>query len=182
MSVIFQLFCAEDLKKLTTAQLTELSNIVGAELRKQTQTPPRPAPLALSLKVSDRTDPPVETPEKVKQALNKRFHEVSHQLESPQLKPVQPSVPFNQLKEERKSPANIAKEELILQWAYTCEVENFAFYLPLLRARDVAYKYFKAATKSSKDPEGLDPLPPDSPYSPLNPRHPLYRLYYDLNP
>jgi hypothetical protein len=186
MSVIFQLFCAEDLQKLTMDQLKELSDIVGTELRKHTQTPPRPAPLVLSLKVSDNTDPPVGTPEKAKAALNKRFHEVSHQLESPQLQPSQPIYTFDQLKAARKSPANIEKEEMLLQWAITCEVENFAFYLPLLRAKEVAHAFFEQkikeniAAKYEPVPDKVRILPPDSPYSPLNPRHPLYRLYGDL--
>jgi hypothetical protein len=38
MSVIFQLFCAEDLKQLTEPQLTELKRIVGDEVRRTEDT------------------------------------------------------------------------------------------------------------------------------------------------
>jgi hypothetical protein len=187
MSVIFQLFCAEDLKKLTKLQLEGLREAVGTALRNYFGSAPE-APLFLSLKVSHRTDLPQQAPDKVDEALKKRFREVSHQLESPQLQPPERSFNFETFKEARRSPTKIEQEELILQWAITCEVENYAFYLPLLHAKKVAYDYFDAEIRKNMEFKGQNPpkekiLPigPDSLYSPFNRRHPLYNLFYDLN-
>jgi hypothetical protein len=194
MSVIFQLFCAEDLKRLTTEQLKGLSDVVGTELRKRIPEPPgvwlyEKPPLALSLMVSDRTDLPPEPPDEVNEALKKRFREVSHQMESPQLQPSQSGFSFRDLRDARRSEDKKEQEELILQWAITCEVENYRFYLPLLYAKKVAYDYFDAAIRENmrRDNQKLPPrnkkiLPigPDSPYSPFNRRHPLYSLFYSL--
>ena len=108
----------------------------------------------------------------------------SHQLKSPQLKPShqpkqpQEIFPFDTLKDENKTLSR--EEEEILQWAITCEVNNFDFYYPLLLAKIAAYKYFKEVTTDPTHPEGLTPKGPDSPYSPFNPRHPLYNLFYNL--
>jgi hypothetical protein len=175
MSVIFQLFCAEDLRKLNAQQLDDLSDLVGQTLRNETGTPARPASLALSLKVSDNTNPPQPTPDKINESLKRRFREVSHQLQSPPLQPSPRGFDFKNLIAIRNLPSKTAIEEKILQWAITCEVENYAFYRPLLVAKKVAYDYFRRVTNT-------EPIGPDSPYSPLNRRHPLYGLYYDLNP
>jgi hypothetical protein len=175
MSVIFQLFCAEDLRKLNDQQLDELSDRVGTILRRETGTPARPAALALSLNVSKVTKLPQQTPDKVNEALKSRFREVSHQLQSPPLQPSPRGFDFDNLLKIRNLPAKNKIEEKILQWAITCEVENYAFYRPLLVAKKDAYEYFELVT-------GDKPIGPDSPYSPLNRRHPLQSLYYDLNP
>jgi hypothetical protein len=140
-------------------------------------------PTALSLRLSADTEPQsVVTEQQIREqlraALTKRFHEVLHQLKSPQLKPSQQSeqsreiFPFETLKNENKTLSK--GEEEILQWAITCEVNNFDFYYPLLLAKTAAYEYFKEVTK------GLTPKGPDSPYSPFNPRHPLYNLFYNF--
>ena len=60
------------------------------------------------------------------------------------------------------------KEELILQWAVSCERNFLEFYAPLRRARDVAHEYF--LEKTGQRPEG-----PDSSYSPFSSDHPLRR-------
>jgi len=182
MSVIFQLFGAEDLQKLEYDELQELKRKITEAL-----TPPGQAalggPLALSLKLSPKTKPDPDTPPRVKEALNKRFHEVSHQLKTPPPNPSQQIFDFDALIDQRNAKATQGKEDLILEWAITCEVNNFEFYNSLLKAKKVADDFFKEAMerRGEKVPERLRPKGPDSLYSPFNPRHPLYNIFYDLS-
>jgi|SRR6266540_1866427 hypothetical protein len=184
MSVIFQLFCAEDLQKLEREELLDLKNKVMEALKDINGKAIEGNPPALSLKISDKTDLPDNAPQKVNEALNKRFHEVSHQIKSPPLKELEKPFRFGALRDERNSTYTQRKEDLILEWSISCEVNNFEFYYPLLEAKKAAYAFFAKAMidKGETTPEGqpLRPKGPDSPYSPFNPRHPLYRLFYDL--
>jgi hypothetical protein len=182
MSVIFQLFCAEDLQQLTFLQLQELKTAVVNALEGDTpgNTPPQDharyplrVPQPLSLQISLNTTPDPDTPPQVREALNKRFHEVSHQLTSPHLKPSPQRFNFQALLSQRNNTVS-AEEALILEWAISCEVNNFKFYKRLLDARKAAYEWFFKE-------QGQRPKGPDSPYSPFNPLHPLYSLFYGLS-
>ena len=115
---------------------------------------------------------PSDAPAGVIVALKQRFDEVSQQLKSP---PVDAS-PFNfdaLTRRHFNGPDSNEKEKetLILEWAISCEVNNFEFYDLLRRARDVAYQKFEEWT------EGQRPKGPDSVYSPFNPFHPLYNTF-----
>jgi hypothetical protein len=182
MSVIFQLFCAEDLQQLTYAQLQELKTAVVNALeggtpsqtlaQDSTSYHPR-VPQPLTLQISLNTTPSEDTPPQVKEALNNRFHEVSHQLTSLRLKLPQQNFDFEALRSQRNNTAS-TEEDLILQWAISCEVNNFEFYKRLLDASKAAYEWFFRE-------KGQRPKGPDSLYSPFNPLHPLYKLLYDLS-
>jgi len=173
MTVIFQLFRAEDLQRLSLEQLAELRATVVTALGLHTNPPCRTAENhpALPLGASADTTLPANAPEGVIVALKQRFDEVSQQLKSPpaDLSPFN----FDALKRRHfnESDSNEKdKETLILQWAISCEVNNFKFYDQLLRAREVAYQKFYEWTEQR-------PKDPDSPYSPFNPSHPLYTLF-----
>jgi hypothetical protein len=178
MSVIFQLFCAEDLQKLEYQELQTLRQRIITALRSA-------QPLCLNL--TEKPEPDPGTPPRVHEALNKRFDEVSHQLKSPQLNPSQQPFRFHDRIQQRNARATQDKEDLILNWAITCEVNNFEFYNSLLQVKKAADDFFeqtikaKIAARGEPVPDRVRPLPPDSPYSPFNPRHPLYGLYYDLS-
>src|SRR5262245_29289660 len=142
MSIIFQLFCAEDLKKLTHDQLLCLREKIKTtleDLKGPDNTPLlRRDPLALSLKVSDKFAPDSNIPQQVKEqvdtTLNKRFDEVSHQLMSPQLQQSPPDFNFGNRISQRRTLSQ--EDNMILEWAIACEVNNFDFYYPLLRAKE----------------------------------------------
>jgi hypothetical protein len=183
MTVIFQLFCAEDLQKLTHPQLEDLKKTVMDALAEDhtsttpsqgygSQNPRVPRPLVLE--TTQDTTPPPGTPPQLREALSHRFHEVSHQLMSPQLHAPQQNFNFQHLLDQRNGIAS-AEENLILQWAISCEVNNFKFYNRLLHVRKKAYEWFFKAT------QGQRPKGPDSLYSPFNPLHPLYNLFYGVS-
>ena len=175
MSVIFQLFGAEDLQKLSLDQLKELRDIVTATLKENGLGRDQNGSPAIPLTVSDDTQAPRGASPQIIEALNQRFQEVSQQLKSPQQ---QSSFNFdtlirqhfNQIDDKEKE-----KESMILQWAISCEVNNFKFYDRLLRARERAYIFFIHVTR------GQRPKGPDSLYSPFYPEHPLYNLFYGLS-
>ena len=174
MTVIFQLFCAEDLQRLSLEQLAELKTTVADALGLIPNPPSQTAEgsLVLPLGASDKLALPSDAPAEITVALKQRFDEVSKQLKSP---PADASAfDFNAFKRRHfNEPASNekAKETLILEWAVSCEVNNFEFYDLLRRARDVAYKKFEEWT------EGQRPKGPDSVYSPFNPFHPLYNTF-----
>ena len=172
MSVIFQLFCAEDLQKLTYDQLQELRSTVAQALRKHTtgQAHGEHRP-SLCLGIVDKTTPPPDTPAPIHEALNKRFYEVSHQLKSPHLHSSRQLFDFQKLLHQRNSDLTQKKEDMILEWAISCEVNNYEFYNTLARVRNEAYSFF--LNKTGQRPKG-----PDTLYSPFNPLHPLYNLFY----
>jgi hypothetical protein len=175
MSVIFQLFGAEDLQKLSLDQLKELRGLITETLRENGLGKDENGSPAIPLKVSDDTQPPQGAPPQIIEALNQRFHEVSRQLKSPQLQsPFNFDTlireHFNQIDDKEKE-----KERMILQWAVSCEVNNFKFYDRLLRARERAYVFFIHVTR------GQRPKGPDSLYSPFYPEHPLYNFFYGLS-
>src|SRR6266436_7927373 len=93
MSIIFQLFSAEDLQKLNVTELTQLRDEILGALKEIPRFNEKEGKLHLNLK--DKVGPDAETPQAfkktdgqhyqkwVEEALLKRFHEVSHQLKTP---------------------------------------------------------------------------------------------------
>jgi hypothetical protein len=177
VSVIFLLFCANDLQRLSLYQLAELRDIISNALGLKTNITCHTAEgaPALPLAVSDDTQLPQNAPPEVIDALKQRFDEVSQQLKSPPKDPS--SFHFDTLVRQHFNEKDIIekeKETTILRWAISCEVNNFKFYEQLLRAREEAYQKFYEWTQQR--PKG-----PDSLYSPFNPLHPLYNLFYSLS-
>ena len=195
MSVIFQLFRADDLKMLSMDQLDELKKQIRTALKAAQQalqpyagslgSPSQQKPPSedtssepLCLKIVNKPDPSPNTPREIRpaldRALDKRFDEVSQQLKSTPLRSASDfnarlrRVHLNQPDSEEQ-----AKEKMILEWAMSCEVNNFEFYYPLWSAKTVAYDFFYRET-------GQRPKDPDSPYSPFNPGHPFYNFFYGL--
>jgi hypothetical protein len=209
MSVIFQLFRADDLKMLSTDQLNELKKKINValedaqqELQSHTgssedasqqklpseETPPgtlrlkispkEKTPEPLRLKISSNPDPSTTIPPQIRAALNraidKRFHEVSQQLKSAQPRSASNfKARLNRIHLNQPDPEEQEKEKTILEWALSCEVNNFEFYYPLWHAKNVAYDFFLRKT-------GQEPKGPDSPYSPFNRDHPFSKFFYDL--
>jgi hypothetical protein len=191
MTVIFQLFCVDDLKKLGEDGRQELLRIVrrhlpappapprGSAASRRTREAPK---LTLEASKNTRLHFGEETPSQLLKAIEKRYDEVSEQLKSPL--PEGPSDPSNldpkrdllpQLTTPRPKLGNLsqAAEKEIVEWAISCEVNNYNFYYPLLEIKEEAYRMFERRT--TQRPKG-----PDSLYSPFNPLHPLYYLFSDL--
>jgi wobble nucleotide-excising tRNase len=182
MSIIFQLFHAEDLQRLSLEELEELRQTIIKALGNAQ---------SLSLKLTRKTQPdPLlnrQRQEALNKQLNERFDEVSHQLKSPQLNPPQQTFNFDYRIEQRNAETTRDKEKLILEWAITCEINNFEFYSRLLEVKEKAYDFFENKIKANMKARGEE-VPdkvrlkaPDSSYSPLNPRNPLSGLFYDLS-
>jgi hypothetical protein len=192
MSVIFQLFNAEDLQKLEGKDLETLRSIVIKALdqddrealkrivtdalnEEQAQTAPLPDHRPLELNLAPKCEPDKTPPPQINEALNKRFHDVSQQLKSLSL---QSSFDFDKLthrhfNDQANDDEQRKKEETILLWAISCEVNNYEFYAKLRNARIATHDFFYRKT-------GQRPKGPDSPYSPFHPGHPLYSLLYGL--
>jgi hypothetical protein len=183
MTVIFQLFCVEDLKKLTNDELTELRQVVANALGlTKSATGQTPSPLCLG--VTDKTEPNAGAPQEIIKALHKRFDEVAHQLKSPSPSPSGQNFNFRERNQQRNTPSS--QENTILEWAISCEVNNYDFYIPLLRAKEAAYRFFEEKVRAHMQargetpPDKIRPIGPDSLYSPFNRRHPLSYLFYNL--
>jgi hypothetical protein len=198
MSIIFQLFSAEDLQKLDIEELKGLRDEIKKALEEAGMVIDDKLHLNLKEKVKPDENSPFDQnspPEWVREALLKRFNEVSHQLKTPPISPSQQAFNFDALIAQRKSQETQDKEELILNWAISCELNHIEFYFPLLKAREAAYKYFednprikeklqikeKPQAKVVVVPKEVRTKEPDSAYSPFNPRHPLYRQYDDIS-
>jgi hypothetical protein len=211
MSIIFQLFSAEDLQKLTKDELKKLRDEILAALEQDLAFDKNIGKIHLNLK--QKVAPDAETPpglknpqpEWVQEALLKRFHEVSHQLKTPPRDPSQPGFNFEALINKRNDIETQEQEKLILDWAISCELNHIEFYYTLLVAKkgvDNFYaKYLQAKAKlltaeqqqvvaklgtpeqrqAAITLEKVRTKDPDSLYSPFNPRHPLYRQYYDAS-
>jgi hypothetical protein len=187
MTVIFQLFCVDDLKHLLPDKLEAFQEAV----RNAVQRHPLRAPGVqddVDPQIRPRrgapTDPSPNPPPQISDALTQRMNEVSQQLKSPAvpspsgpLALYQAPAPFNfaQLAAQHfgQQTPDEEQERKILQWAISCEVNNYKFYYPLLRIRDEVYDWFFEAT-------GQWPKGPDSRYSPFHPQHPLYNLLQQL--
>jgi hypothetical protein len=198
MSIIFQLFSAEDLQKLDVEELNKLKAEILAALRAASVLKEGEGKLHLNLR--EKVGPDEETPPELKpqpkwveEALLKRFYEVSHQLKTPPRDPSQLSFNFQDLIDKRNHADIQKQEEMILKWAISCELNHIEFYYALVVARkgvDNFYKNNPAAKRKllteeqrKKDPtlEKVRGKDPDSGYSPFNPRHPLYRQFYDAS-
>jgi hypothetical protein len=192
MTVIFQLFCADDLKMLGDKGREELRDIIlkvldpDAAQMPTAQMPTSRKPLELSTENNTRLkiskDTPRQAIEPVLSAIKKRFDEVSQEVESTlpsnpsssrELRPSEDLLPQLRSMQQRTAiPSAQAKQE-ILEWAISCEVNNFNFYYPLLLIKEKAYRKFFERT-------GQRPKGPNSLYSPFHPRHPLYESFSDL--
>ena len=192
MTVIFQLFCVDDIKELGRGGPERLLNFIRQALapyRSQQPygagNPDEPAKFILEASNSTFLTSADKTPPQILDAIQKRSDEVSQQLMSPtrgdpsgsqQLNPSQELFPqISTQHSRRQAPGGQegGDEKTVLQWALSCEVNNFNFYYPLLQVKKEAYKWFFEQT-------GRRPKGPDSAYSPFNPRHPLYSLLYHL--
>jgi hypothetical protein len=197
MSIIFQLFSAEDLQKLDRDELIKLRDEILAALKEARVLNVDEGKLHLNLK--EKVKPDAETPpgldpqpKWVQEALLKRFHEVSHQLKTPPHDLSQQDFNFEALINKRNNTETQEQEKLILNWAISCELNHIEFYYTLLIAKkgvDNFYTKYPAAKRKLLTEEqrraqypALEKVrakDPDSAYSPFNPRHPLYRQYYD---
>jgi len=191
MTVIFQLFCVDDLKRLGEEGRRELLRLVQTRLPASpahprgsaTSSTTREAPkLTLEASNNTRLHSGAETPDQFLKTIEKRYDQVTEQLQSPL--PQGPSDPshldpkralLSQLTATRPKlgSLNQTAEKEIMTWAISCEVNNYNFYYPLLEIKEEAYAMFQRRTKQR--PKG-----PDSPYSPFNPLHPLYELFSNL--
>jgi hypothetical protein len=194
MSIIFQLFAAEDLQKLDINELEALREEIKSALENAGLAKEGKLHLNLRPKVEPNQESPRELrvqPPWVQEALLKRFYEVSHQLKTPPVDLSQQSFDFDNLIKQRNDPKNQSKEELILKWAISCELNHIEFYFALLKAKEGVEAFFeryptaKAKLLTETQRRAADPKAekvrtkdPDSAYSPFNPRHPLYRQYY----
>jgi hypothetical protein len=175
MTIIFQLFSAEDLQKLTLDDLKELRTIITDTLEESKAMRDEHHGLALPLETADDVKLPWGTPPQVTEALQQRFYDVSQQLKVSQ--PISSQFDFEKLLKRHlnQDDETKAKEKMILEWAISCEVNNFKFYARLLRARKRAYEFFASKT-GEQEPQG-----PDSLYSPFYYEHPLYNLFYGIS-
>lgn len=182
MTVIFQLFCVDDLKMLGEEGRAELLKIIGEALRETGNKKPGEAS-RICLEASNNFElQPAELPQQaraqVEDAIGRRVDVVSQQLKSPL--PSSPSdspkIPLSQRITGYSGPEGLREEEekKIREWAASCEVNYFNFYYPLLLIKERAYRMFSQRTGQQR-PKG-----PDSPYSPLNTHHPLYDLFSNL--
>ena len=144
MSIIFQLFSAEDLRKLNKDELKHLRDEI-LEALKNADVLKADGKLHLNLK--EKVGPNQESPRDLQsqppwvvEALLKRFYEVSHQLKTPPHDPSQQSFNFDTLITERN---DTAAEELILKWAISCELNHIEFYYALIVARQGVENFYK---------------------------------------
>lgn len=183
MTVIFQLFCVDDLKQLGEEGRDDLLRIIRESLQGDEPRPAgAPGPFTLGVTNTSQLNYGDHTPPAVLEAIQKRFDEVSQQLQAPS--PEAAAAPphldaarelYRQLLGHRteRSGVNEPEEDRILEWAISCEVNNYNFYYALLEIKQKAYRMFQRRT-------GQRPKGPDTLYSPFNPQHPLYDLYASL--
>ena len=185
MSVIFQLFRAEDLVDLDEKELEDFRKAIGAATRQYGDVD-----LKAALDVSRSTEaelqlappPPGTTPEFIAR-LRERAREVFPQLmgEPPGDPPApyqgqEPPSIFAQLlspEDFRRLNDTLGnKGRTILMWAIICEAANLKYYNALRRIQSDGQQEIRrspsllGARRRFKDP--------DSEYSPFNPRHPFY--------
>jgi hypothetical protein len=176
MTVIFQLFCVDDLRRLFREEgaRQSLLEIIQRHL------PARR--LILEATNDTRLEHPNEIPDQIPTEIQKRFDAVSEQLQSSlptapadaQQFELQESLLDQLITARRKlAPLSQDEENIILQWAISCEVNHYNFYHPLLKIKEEAYALFK-------DKTGHPPKGPDSYYALFNPLNPLYELFTEL--
>jgi hypothetical protein len=195
MSIIFQLFSAEDLQKFTAEELDKLRDAIIDALKDGGLFKDGKLHLNLEPKVkSDAESPPDLHPQPlwVQEALLNRFNEVANQLKTPQPNPPPNLFEFEELIKKRNSTDTQAVQEKILNWAISCELNHIEFYYALLKAKEGVNKFYeqnpeakaKLLTNAQRQqteyitPQEVRTKDPDSAYSPYNPRHPLYKQYH----
>jgi hypothetical protein len=150
MSVIFQLFSAADLEKLTPAQLDELKAKVSKHLR----------------------DPSDQVLARLRKRADQVFNQFSpsppaHQPPGPGSRVPMQSLAY-QLFDARDLANLNSRQLLLLEWALECERDRSPYVLEIIR-NDVE-AWFKARTNNSQ------PVP-DASYSPYSPTPPYYHVH-----
>ncbi|MGE3537905.1 MAG: hypothetical protein AB7N91_10790 [Candidatus Tectimicrobiota bacterium] len=196
MTVIFQLFCVEDLKLLGEQGRQNLLTLIRQHLQpaappgSEPRARPTPPQSPFVLGVTNTTtvhwppQPPATEPEippEILTSLRQRFDQILQQLETPMTREpagTAPTDPTKELLDEFKRQ-DLARDlsdsarEQILRWALSCEVNHVNFYATLWQIKKAAYELFQEHT-------GQRPQGPDSLYSPFNPAHPLYSYFENL--
>jgi hypothetical protein len=183
MTMIFQLFCVDDLKELGTEGREELLRIVRGILQPTDHHGHQdPAQLVLSVSNDSQLGYGDEAPPQILDALQQRFDDVSQQLYAPlpsAASSVPPLDPARELFQQFMSHSNGRRgipehdADRILEWAVSCEVNNYNFYYTMIELKQKTYQMFQRRT-------GQRPKGPDSLYSPFNPLHPLYELFSSI--
>jgi hypothetical protein len=187
MSIIFQLFNAENLKNLSNEQLDQLLDSIIHKVDDSTNNVLR-ASMASAKQIENelRKNPPPDYAAEVIDMLRKRAHEVFQQLIS-QPSSNQPG-PFNRaasmfdqlLSAEDFERLNLDTQlsgarRKILLWAITCELDNLNSYRTLQRIQEEARTEIHDPKQTVDQVEGQQRFKdPDSVYSPFNPRSPVY--------
>lgn len=180
MSIIFQLFSAEDLKALDKTKLEILKQKVKAAF-----DPAKYADSTMNTTLDDLSLVETELRSKIIENLRQRADTVFRQLKSELEFPNDPIMPRDDL--ELSWPLypqilrNTAFDSLallqrhIFEMAISCDVTHFNSYIHLLSIKKFARGLFfdLANHLPSKDP--------DTEYSPFKPDSPLYKLY-NLSP
>jgi hypothetical protein len=170
MSIIFQLFHADDLQILTPENLLKLKLVIRQQVSSHSE--------ALGPSLSTILEIPPNTPPQLADALRKRVHEVFQQLTGrPPRNPSIPLAPSRSIPEQLFEPDELdalgEQGRTILEWAISCEVADFVRYNTLEAIKDYVYAEFsKFAEIAGQRPKG-----PDTKYSPFNQSSPLYRLH-----
>lgn len=193
MTVIFQLFCVEDLELLGDEGCNELHKFIKGAINDYRNKYARNGtenPFALSTAdqhISPKptgsehrsvADSPKNVPLNMPEMLQNRLDRVSQQLDAiitrdppdtRSLKQPHDADLIDQLITQRNN-RRLSKDgkKQIVRWALGCEINYFNFYHPLLFIKQKAYRWFEG--KTDQRPKG-----PDSRYSPFHPEHPLYR-------
>jgi hypothetical protein len=189
MSIIFQMFRADDLNTLTPQQLDEFRDIIRSTLadvenpaldktlRDFLREDLEPAQRALQASIQALPEPDQEPiTREVTDVLRKRARDVFHQLTSrpPNEQPAglldlsQPLLPQLLSREDHNWLEHTSPAYRLLRMAISCEVTNFNFYNALRSVKGTANDAFRYRAG------GQYPKDPDSQYSPFNPDNPLY--------
>lgn len=170
MSILFQLFNAEDLRDETKFR------IIRDTIRASNFDP------ALDITVNTTLDPSTLVPTQVKnqvveailQQASKAFTQllgqpISQPRTSNQLDLSQSLYPqiLSQVDHDRLN----TYQQDIFERAISCEVTHFNFYVRLLTLQDTVSKAYQASTGQQLQGH------PDTNYSPFNPNGPLYHFY-----
>jgi hypothetical protein len=173
MSIIFQLFSAEDLKSLDPTKLEALREVVRAHFNSRLDTT-----LNTKLNDSSRITPQVIA------GIWERARNVYQQLKNAPLSPTPPSSlnlsqplfpQFFPLAGSNLTPY----EREILEMAISCEITNFNYYDHLQTLKEFVYDKFDDLTATpGQSGTGQRPRGPDTFYSPFNPESPLNFIYH----
>jgi hypothetical protein len=161
MSIIFQLFSAEDLRQFTSTQLDELRDEIlkaldeknlrplrNAEEAKENPGDPRKGKLELNLEEKIRLNETIfsgrpDDLKEAREALFRRFYEIAHQLKAPPYTSSNNPFEFDKLVRNLTDPENLSVEQKILRWAISCEINHIEFYYALVIAKEAAIKYIE---------------------------------------